>query len=437
MGIGGLLVPLVSLAALLTLQPVLLSLLGKRGTRRLSPGRARRADGVGAAAQAEIDRGLWARIAVTVMRRPAVFLASGLTVLVVAALPAVWLSLTPGSLSGIPSELEASRGYDLLRRGIGPGVVTPTSVVVDTGRPGGANRTDVRRAIDRLGDRLFQDFDLLALGSGEKPPYVDPTRRYVRLIAAGREEYGAPETRAFVRRLRGSDIPTARFPDDTAVAAGGAPAQGVDFLDTAYDAFPWIVLAALLATYLVLLRAFRSLVIPLKAVLLNALTVAAVYGLLVVIFQWGVGDRLPGLRAGEVEGWVPIFLFAVLFGLSMDYEVFMVSRMRESWDRHHDNARAIAHGLERTGRVVTAAATIMIAAFAGFVLGRVAGLQQLGVGLSLAVLLDATLVRAVLVPSTMAVLGRFNWWLPENVARVMRVAPSPLHPSGQATDRVP
>ena len=132
---------------------------------------------------------------------------------------------------------------------------------------------------------------------------------------------------------------------------------------------------------------------------------------------------------------MPIFLFAVLFGLSMDYEVFIVSRMRESWDHDPDNARAIAHGLERTGRVVTAAATIMIAAFAGFVLGRVAGLQQLGVGLTLAVLLDATLVRAVLVPSSMAVLGRFNWWLPANVARVMRVQPSPLHPPQRARER--
>jgi RND superfamily putative drug exporter len=138
-----------------------------------------------------------------------------------------------------------------------------------------------------------------------------------------------------------------------------------------------------------------------------------VYGLLVVVFRWGVGADLFGLyRVPAVEGWIPIFLFAMLFGLSMDYEVFLVTRMRESWDHVADNARAVAHGLERTGRVVTAAAIIMVAAFSGFVAGHVAGLQEFGAGLALAVFLDATLVRALLVPSLMAVLGRWNWWLP-------------------------
>jgi RND superfamily putative drug exporter len=148
-------------------------------------------------------------------------------------------------------------------------------------------------------------------------------------------------------------------------------------------------------------------------VLLNLLTVAAVYGLLVVIFRWGVGGELLGLhQSDQVEGWIPIFLFAVLFGLSMDYEVFMVSRMREEWDARHDNERAVSIGLERTGRIVTAAAAIMVAAFAGFAIGRVPGLQELGVGLALAVFIDATLVRIMLVPSLMAILGRWNWWLP-------------------------
>jgi RND superfamily putative drug exporter len=127
--------------------------------------------------------------------------------------------------------------------------------------------------------------------------------------------------------------------------------------------------------------------------------------MLVLVFQWGHG-------LGQIEGWVPIVLFATLFGISMDYEVFMVTRIRESWDHVHDNTRAVAHGLERTGRIVTAAALIMVAAFSGFVAGRVDGLQQLGLGLALAILLDATIIRAVLVPSLMAVLGRWNWWLP-------------------------
>src|SRR5439155_6809983 len=139
------------------------------------------------------------------------------------------------------------------------------------------------------------------------------------------------------------------------------------------------------------------------------LSVAAVYGILVVVFG---GD--------PVDGWIPIFLFATLFGLSMDYEVFLVTRMREAWDETHDNRIAVARGLERTGRVVTAAAAIMIVAFGGFVVGRVPGLQQFGVGLALGVLLDATIVRGLLVPSLMAVLGRWNWWLPAAIARLVR-----------------
>ena len=176
------------------------------------------------------------------------------------------------------------------------------------------------------------------------------------------------------------------------------------------------------------MRAFRSVLLPLKAVLLNVLSVAAVYGLLVVIFRWGVGADLLGLvKVDQIEGWIPIFLFAMLFGLSMDYEVFLVTRMREAWDRTHDNAHAVAEGLERTGRIVTAAALIMVAAFSGFVAGRVAGLQEFGAGLALAILIDATLVRMILVPSLMAIFGRWNWWLPKRGGR------SPLPSSTRST----
>ena len=245
------------------------------------------------------------------------------------------------------------------------------------------------------------------------------------MIAVGRHEYGDERSQAFVRRLRRTLVPAARFPAGVRVLAGGAPPQGVDYLDRSYGAFPWLVLGVLVLTYLVLLRAFRSVVLPLKAVLLNLLSVAAVYGVLVVVFRWGAGAHLLGLyRVPQIEGWIPIFLFAVLFGLSMDYEVFLVSRMREAWDHVPDNKRAVAHGLERTGRIITAAALIMVAAFSGFVAGRIAGLQEFGVGLAVAVLLDATIVRMILVPSLMAVLDRRNWWLPARVARIARVQPS-------------
>jgi RND superfamily putative drug exporter len=189
---------------------------------------------------------------------------------------------------------------------------------------------------------------------------------------------------------------------------------------------PWLVLLALGATFLVLASAFRSLLLPLKAVLLNLLTVAASYGLVVMVFDFGIGAGLLGVhRSAEIEGWVPVFLFAALFGLSIDYEVFLVSRMREEWETRGDNTAAVAHGLERTGRLITCAALIMAVSFGGFVAGSVPGLQQFGLGLALAVLIDATLVRVLLVPSFMAIAGRWNWWLPVAPDRPRRSLPLP------------
>ena len=159
--------------------------------------------------------------------------------------------------------------------------------------------------------------------------------------------------------------------------------------------------------------------------------VAASYGMLVVVFKWGVGHTLFGLYTfGQIEGWIPIFLFAMLFGLSMDYEVFLVTRMREAWDRGEDNVTAVASGLERTGRIITAAAIIMCAAFSGFIAGRIVGLQEFGIGLAVAIFVDATIVRSLLVPSLMAVFGRWNWWLPPPFAHAVRVQPSPLGEHG-------
>jgi RND superfamily putative drug exporter len=178
----------------------------------------------------------------------------------------------------------------------------------------------------------------------------------------------------------------------------------------------------------VLLRAFRSVVLPLKAVLMNLLSVGAAYGVLVLVFQHGDGHWLGFAHFPQIEAWIPIFLFATIFGISMDYEVFLLSRTREEWDLHHDNERAVAYGLEHTGRIITAAAVIMIAAFSGFMAGSFVGLQEFGLGLAVAIFLDATVVRALLVPAAMKLLGRWNWYLPERVRRAMRLRPSPAAP---------
>ena len=333
------------------------------------------------------------------MRRPVAYLVLGTVVLLGLAAPALFLRLTPGSFSGIPSFPESMRGYALLRDRVGAGAVMPTEIVVDGARPS-------RAAIARLADDLFHDPEVLIVASGKRKPYVSADGRYARVIVAGRHEYGARQT----QKPRPADPldagPRGPLPRRHPRLCGRCAGAGRRLPRALVRrCLPWLVLAVLVLTYLVLLRAFRSLLLPLKAVLLNLLSVAAACGMLVVVFQWGRGLH-------QIEGWVPIVLFATLFGISMDYEVFMVTRIRESWDHVHDNTRAVAHGLERTGRIVTAAALIMVAAFSGFVVGRVAGLQELGLGLALAILLDATVIRLVLVPSLMAVLGRWNWWLP-------------------------
>ncbi len=433
MGVGGFLIPLLSILAAVTLQPALLSLFGRRGMRRLPVAdflreRLRiplpRLPGT-----KDPDRGLWARLARSIMRRPLLYLGIGATALLAAAAPVLDLQLTPGSASGTPRSPESIRGFDVLREAVGPGALAPTQVLVDSGEPGGVRRPAVQSAIGSLVERVRRDPEVARIDHGPAPPYVDASGRFAYVTIAGRHEYGALAAQDFARRLRTDLIPAAGFPASATVLAGGGPAQGIDFIDSAYGAFPWLVLAVLLLTYLTLMRAFRSLLLPLKAVLLNLLAIGATYGLIVIVFKYGIGAELLGLyQLDQVEAWIPIFLFAMLFGLSMDYEVFLVTRMREFWDAGETNEDAVAHGLERTGRIVTAAAIVMVAAFCGFAAGSIVGLQQFGLGLAIAIFLDATLIRAVLVPALMRLFGRYNWWLPAGVARLMRVEPSPLAP---------
>jgi len=409
----------------------LLSVYGVRGTRRvhvadLLRGRLRlplpRLPGTD-----DLERGFWARLARSIMRRPVAYLAGGAVLLVAAAIPVYALQLTPGSAEGIPRHPQSVRGFDVLRAAVGSGAIAPTQVLVDAGRPGRVLAPPVQRAIGTLVERLSHDPEARAVFYLRRGRFLDASRRYAQVLVVGRHEYGDEPSQAFARRLRGSIVPSVAWPAGTRALVGGAPAQGVDFLNRAYATFPLLVLAVLALTYLLLLRAFRSLLLPLKAVLLNLLSISASYGMLVVFFRWGIGQDAIGLyQYPQVEGWIPIFLFAMLFGLSMDYEVFLVSRMRESWDELRENGRAVAVGLERTGRIVTAAAAIMVAAFSGFLAGRIVGLQEFGLGLAVAIFVDATLVRAILVPALMAIMGRWNWWLPERVARFARVAPSPL-----------
>jgi RND superfamily putative drug exporter len=344
------------------------------------------------------------------------------------------MQLTPGSSYGIPRSSQSVRGFDLLSSAVGPGAVSPGQLLVEA-RTGTVLTPATQAAVGRLVVLLRRDPEVVRVFHGRGAGFVSPDGRDELILVTGRHDYGFPQEQALVGRMRRALVPAARFPAATTVLVGGAPAQGVDFLHEAYRSFVPLIAAVLVLTYLLLMRVFRSLLLPLKAVVLNLLSVGASYGMLVVCFRWGAGRELLGLyEYGQIEGWIPIFLFAMLFGLSMDYEVFLVTRMRERWDAGDDNVTAVAHGLERTGRIITAAAIVMCAAFAGFVAGRIVGLQEFGLGLAVAIFLDATIVRCLLVPSLMAILDRWNWWLPRPFARLVRIAPSPLDPPGVALD---
>ncbi len=420
-GVGGLIIPAVSVLAAVTLLPALLSIVGERLDRvRLLPKRMLER-------RASHEVGFWPTLARTIMRRPVLFAAGASAILIALALPVLALQLGPGSNTGIPQRLEAVQGLDQLSEAVGAGATAPSNLVVDTGKAGGVRDAEIQAAVARLRSSLEADPEIAAVRFDlHDRQYVDSSGRYLNIEAVGRDDYGKPASLAFVTRLREELVPNAGFPPTAEVYAGGGPPGGKDFLELTYSWFPWLVVAVLLATYVLLLRAFRSLLLPLKAIVLNLLSIGAAYGLLVVVFKWGAGERAGLISYDQIEGWIPVMLFAMLFGLSMDYEVFLVSRMREEWDNGKSNEDAVAEGLAVTGRLVTAAGLIMFAAFMGFVAGSIVGLQQFGFGLAAAILIDVTIVRALLVPSAMKLFGRWNWWLPDGVARVFRVKPSPL-----------
>jgi RND superfamily putative drug exporter len=440
MGVGGVLVPLVSIAACLTLLPALLAVMGAKVNRfRVVPKRVleRRQD---------TEHGAWATLARSIMRRPVPYLVCGLAVMIALIIPALQLHLTGGDNRGVPKTTEATKGLALLERTLGPGSLAPNQIVVDTQRPGGAFTPAAQAAQRKLVASLRADREIdkrtvlapagLTLAEARRNNLVDRSARYYQVRGAGHSDTGTKAAQDLVHRIRNEYVPSSGVPQSRTWVTG-APAFGVDFIDIAYSAFPWLVAAVLVLTYLILLRAFRSLLLPLKAVLMNLLSVGATYGVLVLVFQHHWGSIVGWQQSPQVEAWIPIFLFAMLFGLSMDYEVFLLSRMREEWDRSHDNEHAVASGLQHTGRIITACAIIMIAAFAGFTAGRFVGLQMFGLGLSAAIFLDATIVRTILVPSVMRLLGKWNWWLPERVAHLMRVKPTPPPPSERLPPPVP
>jgi RND superfamily putative drug exporter len=399
---GAILVGIVSVVGALTLLPAVLSLLGDRVNSLRIPYFGR------AAAQAGREGRFWGAIVHRVMRRPALSLAVAASFLVALATPILALETGSSGPSTLPDRFESKRGYLLLNEEFPGQTTAPVEIAV----AGDIDSAPMQDAFRRL-RREFASHPIFGTPSVEANDAN--TVAVVNVPIAG-DAIAKPAIDA-VRELRGEIIPRAFAGVEDEVFVGGDTAEELDYHDTVNFWLPRVLAFVLGLSFVLLTIAFRSIVVPATAIAMNLLSVGAAYGLLVLVFQEGIGNELLGLRAAEtVEAWVPLFLFAVLFGLSMDYQVFLLSRIRERFNQTGDNDEAVSFGVGSTARLITGAALIIIAVFWGFAMGDLIMFQQMGFGVAVALLIDATIVRSVLVPATMKLLGARNWWLPRGLA---------------------
>ena len=397
---GAILVGLVSVIGALTLLPALLSLLGDRINALRLPFIGRSAES-GSGTEGRV----WAAIVRAVMRRPVMTLVAAVAILLALSIPVLDLKMGFVGVRALPDRFESKQGFLAFEESFGAGTTDSAEIVVD----GDVSSPGVQAAIRRLESRLRSDEAFL-------PP---ETTRYPEQQLASIETLLRGDSRdesAYdaVRRIRGEYVPDSFGGVDGArVLVTGETAEGIDYFDLMAKWMPIVFVFVLGLSFILLTIAFRSIVIPVKAILLNLLSVGAAYGLLVLVFQKGVGNELLGFQhVDAIEAWVPLFLFAVLFGLSMDYHVFLLSRIRELYTRTGNNTESVAHGVASTARMITGAALIIIAVFSGFAVGDTLAFQQMGFGVAVSLLIDATIVRSVLLPASMKLLGDWNWYLP-------------------------
>jgi putative drug exporter of the RND superfamily len=387
-GLSTSLVVLFAVATALTLLPALLSLLGNRIDAGRLVGRQRPVKPAEATA--------WWRLAHHVAGRPWPYLAVALAVLLALAAPALQMETGFPDAGDDPTSTTHRRAYDLLADGFGPGFNAPLLLVADLRRQGAD-----AQAIAALAERIAADPGIAMVGE----PQTSPAGDTVVLPVIPTTAPADAETSRTLQRLR--DLVPAN------VAVSGLTAMTDDLTEQLADTLPIFIAAILAASFLLLMVVFRSIAVPLKAAVMNLLSIGGAYGVVVAVFQWGWLKDLFNLeQTYPIVSPLPTIFFAVLFGLSMDYEVFLLSRIREAYDATGDNAESVARGTAATGRVITSAALIMTVVFLSFVANPSALVKMIGVGLSTAIVLDATIVRMVLVPATMALLGRANWWLP-------------------------
>ena len=362
--------------------------------------------------QRDPEKNIWARWSRTLQKRPWPAAIGGLLILLVLAVPFISLRLGVNDAGNDPTKFTTRQAYDLLSQGFGPGFNGPLVLASEVKSTG-----DVT-AMNQLGETIAKDPQVALVA----PVVTSPNGRGVLMTVVPKGSPQDASTTALVHRLRDDTIPAATADSTLAVHVGGQTAIGVDLADVMGSRLPWMFVAILLLSFVLLMLVFRSLLVPLKAVVMNLLSIGAAYGVMVAVFQWGwVKDAFGVSKEGPIEAWIPMMLFAIVFGLSMDYEVFLLSRIKEEYDMTHDNATAVAHGLAKTARLITAAAAIMICVFGSFVLSDLRVLKMIGFGLAFAVFIDATVVRLVLVPATMELLGDRNWWFPKWLEWIPRV----------------
>jgi putative drug exporter of the RND superfamily len=396
---GAILVGIVSIVAALTLLPAVLGLLGDRVNALRLPYFGRAAGASGAA-----ESRFWGRIVAAVMRRPVVSLVASVALLLAATAPVLAIETGTAGITTIPERFPSRQGFELLNVEFPGQTVDPVVIAVD----GNGESPDVQAAVERIRGEVARR-GIFGEPTEETSPGGDLT--LVTVPISG--DALSPEAVAAVRELREDAVPRATAGTPARAYVTGDTAEEIDYIDVMSSWQLPVFVFVLGLSFILLTVAFRSIVLPAKAIVLNLLSVGAAYGLLVLVFKQGVGNEIFGFQQVDtIEAWVPLFLFAVLFGLSMDYQVFLLSRIRERFSQTGDNRNAIAFGVGSTARLITGAALIIIAVFAGFARGDLVMFQQMGFGVAVALLIDATLVRSVLVPASMTLLGRWNWYLP-------------------------
>jgi len=398
LAVGAILVGIVSVVASATLLPALLGALGDRINSLRMPFVGRRAG------EADPESRVWGAVVRSVLRRPA--LAAGLSValLLAFASPIFGLHIGTSGPTLLPTRFEARQGFEALQRDFPGATANPVEIVVAKG----ASQPAAERALARLRLTLASDPHF---GAGRIAR--SPNGEVAMLSVPVRGDPSGDAAVSAVRHLRSTTVPAAFEATSAEVLVGGTTSENIDYFDSVIGPAPWVIAFVLGLTLVFLTVVFRSLVVAGTAVVLNLLSVSAAYGLLVLVFQDGFASGLLGFHhVDTIEAWVPLFLFSVLFGLSMDYQVFLLSRIRERYDETGDTTDAVTFGVASTARIITGAALIIVAVFAGFAAGELVMFQQMGFGVAVALLIDATIIRSVLLPAVMHMLGRWNWYLP-------------------------